>query len=182
VARYAAATEVSVEKSKAEIERTLTRYGASAFGYATEDRRSLVQFKAHSRFVRFILPLPDPQEERFQYFMRNGRNTYRERSDSSKAEAYEQGCRQTWRALALVVKAKREARSRRGRYRDVRRRVPRAHRTSERRDRQCDGSAEDRRGVSIRSDADVVAGATGAEQRMTRRLQCQQVGTDLKGV
>jgi hypothetical protein len=109
VARYAAATEVSVEKSKAEIERTLSRYGASAFGYATEERRSLVQFKAHGRFVRFILPLPDPQEARFQYFMRNGGNTYRERSDSSKAEAYEQGCRQTWRALALVVKAKLEA-------------------------------------------------------------------------
>ena len=118
MARYAAATEVSVEKSKAEIERTLTRYGASAFGYATEERRALVQFKAHGRCVqfkahgrcvRFILPLPDPQDARFQYFMRNGRNTYRERSDSSKAEAYEQGCRQTWRALALVVKAKLEA-------------------------------------------------------------------------
>jgi hypothetical protein len=107
--RYAAGTEVSVEKSKAEIERILMRYGASAFGYATEEQRALVQFKARGRFVRFILPLPDPKEERFVYFMRAGRNTWRERGESSHREAYEQGCRQVWRALALVTKAKLEA-------------------------------------------------------------------------
>jgi hypothetical protein len=108
VTRYAASTEVSVEKSKAEIERTLTRYGASAFGYATEDQRAVVQFKAHGRFVRFILPLPDPKENRFVYFMRAGHCTYRERSEQSRRDAYEQGCRQVWRALALVIKAKLE--------------------------------------------------------------------------
>jgi hypothetical protein len=109
VSTYANKTDVSVEKSKAEIERTLTRYGATAFGYATEGRRSVIQFKAHDRFVRFILPLPDPEEKRFVYFMRAGSCTYRRRNDAQKAAEYELACRQVWRALALVVKAKLEA-------------------------------------------------------------------------
>lgn len=33
---YADNTSVSVEKSRGEIERTLGRYGATAFGYMTE--------------------------------------------------------------------------------------------------------------------------------------------------
>ena len=40
---YAKDTSVSVERSRAEIETTLTRYGATAFGYATDEGRAIVQ-------------------------------------------------------------------------------------------------------------------------------------------
>lgn len=107
---YASRTEVSVEKSKSEIERILTRYGASSFGYAQEPGRALVQFKAHDRFVRFILPLPDPEAIEFKYGSRNGNALYGVlRSEDGRAKAYEQACRQVWRALTLVIKAKLEA-------------------------------------------------------------------------
>lgn len=109
MSRYAATTEVAVEKSKGEIERTLARYGASSFGYATEPGRALVQFKASGRFVRFILPLPDPNEPRFVYRFYAGKQTESEISASKRETLYEQACRQVWRALALVIKAKLEA-------------------------------------------------------------------------
>lgn len=110
MAKFAANTEVAVERSKAEIERILIRYGASSFGYATEGRRAVVQFKACERFVRFILPLPDPTAERFKYFTRDGNVLYgRPRADEARSKAYEQECRQVWRALVLVIKAKLEA-------------------------------------------------------------------------
>jgi hypothetical protein len=57
--RYAESTTVSVDRTKAEIDRVLTRYGASAFGYAWEGRDALVSFKAHDRFLQFRLPLPE---------------------------------------------------------------------------------------------------------------------------
>ena len=68
--RYADATEVSVEKSRAEIEKTLTRYGATAFAYAWEGGRAVIQFQAKGRRIRFDLPLPDPSHARY---LRDGR-------------------------------------------------------------------------------------------------------------
>jgi len=106
---YANRTETPVAKSKMEIERILTRYGASAFGYATEGTRAQVTFKAHGRFIALLIPLPDPDEDRFKYTTRAGRVTYTRRTDASKVAAYELACRQVWRALALVIKAKLEA-------------------------------------------------------------------------
>lgn len=102
---YADNTSVSVEKSRAEVERTLARYGASAFGYMTEAGRAVIMFEAHDRRIRFDLPLPRPDERRFTHTP--GRNTAR--SSQQALAAWEQACRQRWRALALAVKAKLEA-------------------------------------------------------------------------
>lgn len=101
--RYASATEVSTEKSRAEIERTLTRYGASAFIYGWEENRALIMFKARDRHIRFVLALPDPKERRFLMTSRGMRTPEKARAE------WEQACRQSWRALALVIKAKLEA-------------------------------------------------------------------------
>ncbi len=107
---YASRTETPVAKSKTEIERILARYGASAFGYATEGSRAQVTFKANGRFIALLIPLPDPEEPRFIYTTRNGKPLYGSmRSADAKAKAHEQACRQVWRALALVIKAKLEA-------------------------------------------------------------------------
>lgn len=102
--RYAASTEVSSDKSRTEIERTLRRYGATAFTYGWEDTTAQVMFKLDGRQIRFRLPLPDPQSQEFTLTP-----TGRDRSAGAAEEAYEQAVRQRWRALALVIKAKLEA-------------------------------------------------------------------------
>jgi len=107
MSRYAEGTTVGVEKSRAEIEKTLTRYGATAFAYAWEGSRAVVQFQARDRRIRFDLPLPDPADKRFHEYFR-GRSTHRRSADSANQQ-WEQACRQAWRALALVIKAKLEA-------------------------------------------------------------------------
>ena len=100
---FADNTTVPVERSRAEIERTLTRYGADAFGYAIRGDKAMVEFTIAARHVRFVLDLPDRTSTRFTHHSR-GRRT-----ESAALEAWEQACRQKWRALALVVKAKLEA-------------------------------------------------------------------------
>lgn len=101
---YAAGTEVSSDRSRAEIERTLVRYGASAFSYGWEDGRAAIQFDKDGRRIRFILPLPDRDDRAFTLSP-----TGRARTAAAASAAYEQAVKQRWRALALVVKAKLEA-------------------------------------------------------------------------
>lgn len=102
---YAKDTSVSTELSRLEIEKTLIRYGATGFAYATEPGRAMIGFCLQGRQVRFLLPLPDINEDEFRYTPAR-RN---ERSEKARYDAWEQACRQRWRALLLVVKAKLEA-------------------------------------------------------------------------
>ena len=104
--RYAATTEVSTDRSKAEVERTLTRYGADQFAYATSPDQAMIGFRMAHRLYRFILPLPDRGSDDFR--LTPNRRT--ERSESAAEAAWEQACRQRWRALALYIKAVLEAR------------------------------------------------------------------------
>lgn len=102
--RYAANTEVSSDRSRAEIERTLQRYGADQFMYGWEHGRAAIGFRMNDRQVRFVLPMPDRYDHEFTLTP-----TGRKRSDSQAHQEWEKACRQRWRALALVVKAKLEA-------------------------------------------------------------------------
>lgn len=104
MSRYAAKTSVPSDRSRAEIERTLVRYGADSFGYGWEEGRAIIMFRANGRHVRFVLPVPDLDDMEFQTT-----DTGRARSQGSAEAAYEQAVRQRWRALALVIKAKLEA-------------------------------------------------------------------------
>jgi hypothetical protein len=103
--KYAENTAVSTEKSRMEIERTLKKYGADQFLYGTSNNAAMVAFTMKCRQVRFILPLPDKNSDEFQYTPQR-RNS---RSASAVEEAWEQACRQRWRALYIVIKAKLEA-------------------------------------------------------------------------
>ena len=110
--RYAERTTVGSEQSRAEIERTLRRYGADQFMYGWEADQAVVAFRALGRHVRFTLPLPDRSAHEFTTYQRelsNGRVKVYERSPDVAEEMYEQAVRQRWRALALVIKAKLEA-------------------------------------------------------------------------
>ena len=102
---YAAQTSVSAEKSKLEIERTLQRFGADQFLYGWESDRAMIGFRISGRQVRFILPLPPRTADEFLYTA-----VKRERRNAAgQILAWEQGTRQRWRALALIIKAKLEA-------------------------------------------------------------------------
>ena len=102
---YAENTSVSSDKSRAEIERILARYGASSFAYATQPGQAAIMFEAEGRRIRFIIELPDRNDREFTHTpARKNR-----RSDAQIEAAYEQAVRQRWRALCLVVKAKLEA-------------------------------------------------------------------------
>lgn len=100
---YAAKSDVPVERSRAELERTLERYGATAFAYATNDGLVTVAFEAHGRRIAFELHLPSRHDRQFTHHSRGARTA------AAAASAWEQACRQRWRALNLVVKAKLEA-------------------------------------------------------------------------
>jgi len=98
---YARKTKVPIERSKSEIEKTLMRYGASQFAYATKWDQAVIMFRANDRGVRFNLPLPSVHE-----FLKTKRGV---RSMGAALSAREQACRERWRALALVIKAKLES-------------------------------------------------------------------------
>lgn len=99
---------MSVDRSRAEIERVLERYGANGFGYSW-DRREVpltkwpgygpkvelrefasIGFKFKERSIRLNVPMP----------------TEREAGSKDRREAQ---MRQRWRAMLLVIKAKLEA-------------------------------------------------------------------------
>lgn len=105
---YAANTTVSVDKTRAEIEGTLRRYGASTFHSGWNESSAFVAFKLHDRLVRLALPLPDKNEDRFRY-QRTGQHTSKPRSDLAAAKVYEQDLRTRFRALLLCIKAKLES-------------------------------------------------------------------------
>lgn len=80
---YASKTKVPVDRSRAEIERLIHRYGCTKYGTAVDyaTGRVQVQFHASDRLVRIEMDTPKDEQRR-------------------KAK---------WRALCLVLKAKLEA-------------------------------------------------------------------------
>jgi hypothetical protein len=78
---YAASTKVSVEQTKADIEKLVRKYGAKGFAAGWQGDRAQVSFIAHERHIRFTLLVPQ----------------------------HPQPARSRWRTLLLLVKAKLEA-------------------------------------------------------------------------
>lgn len=103
MARFAAETSVSVSASKAEIERIVERYGAEQFMSGWSAEQAVIAFTMAQRQVRFILPMPSRDEQRFTHHSKGPR------TPEAAIKEWEQACRQRWRALALVIKAKLEA-------------------------------------------------------------------------
>lgn len=85
--KYASRTTVSVDKSKAEIEKLLRKYGAEKFASGWDVAGATIGFQLSNRFIRFVLPL----------------------KNASSIDKSEKLARQSWRALTLVIKAKLEA-------------------------------------------------------------------------
>ena len=103
--KYAQKTTVSSFKSREEIERNLTRYGATGYRYTSIEngQTAVIEFLAAEKAVRLKLTLPD--KEKF-YRTPAGR---RRRDSESALKAWEQDCRANWRALAKYIQMTLEA-------------------------------------------------------------------------
>jgi hypothetical protein len=103
---YARNTQVSVERSEAEIKKTLVRYGGDnvILGTSRALRQAAVEFKFKERSYRVAITLPDHGSQEFH---RTG--TGRARVREAATRDYDRACRQKWRVLALLLKAQLEA-------------------------------------------------------------------------
>ena len=103
---YATGTEVSADRSRAEIERPLERFGATGFSYGWMAERGLarIEFLLSDRQMRFTLELPDRSDRKFTY---DGRG--RKRPEAGIRASYDAEIRRLWRTMLLVIKAKLEA-------------------------------------------------------------------------
>lgn len=104
---YAAGTAVPLDRSKAEIERMLRRYGCNQFGsgWAQGEKGvsyAHVTFKHGSTSIMLALPMPNYNE-----LAKDGRGHRRNKTELDNAYAQEE--RRRWRALCLIIKAKLEA-------------------------------------------------------------------------
>ena len=100
MAKYAANTSVAANRSRDEIERTLTKYGADSFMYGWEGSTAVIGFRMNGKMVRFMLLMPDKESDEFKYTP----SQKQARSAESQIKAWEQATRQRWRALPLVEK------------------------------------------------------------------------------
>lgn len=108
MAKFAKDTDVPVAKSRAEIEQLINRYGATATAFMNAADSSIVAFEAKGRRVMFTLPMPSRDQKEIAKY-RHSSGNFLPRTKEAAERAWEQACRQRWRALALVIKAKLEA-------------------------------------------------------------------------
>lgn len=102
--QYAQGTTVGVDRTRAEIEKIICRYGADQFISGFEERRAFIMFRRDGRNVRFILPLPAIDDD---CIISTPGGRFRPRG--SRQHALEDETRRRWRALLMVIKAKLEA-------------------------------------------------------------------------
>jgi hypothetical protein len=101
--QFASGTEVSVERTKGEIEGLLSKAGCEEFATGARPTQAMIQFKLQGRVIRFLLPLPDRADDKFH---KCGRYLNQRRTPELAYKAWEQACREKWRALFLSIKAK----------------------------------------------------------------------------
>lgn len=90
MAKYANNTTVSADRSKAEIERTLIRYGVDEFMYGRSRAGAGIAFTFKGRTVKLNVPLPKRDDFR---------------PNKAGEMAWEKECRRLWRVLLLWIKA-----------------------------------------------------------------------------
>ena len=99
---YAAQTRVPISRTKTDIEELLGKHGATSFAYATEGDLSLVAFSMSGRRVQITLMMLSIDDY--------ARTAHKARQTAAtQRSAWEQACRQRWRALLLIIRAELEA-------------------------------------------------------------------------
>lgn len=104
-ARYAATTEVPAERTRAEIEATLRRYGhTDAFAYGREGDCEILGFRLYGRYVRFTVFQPTSQDRVVAYTPGGKCRPPGPAIEAAIAAEH----RRRWRVLLLQIKAKLE--------------------------------------------------------------------------
>jgi hypothetical protein len=100
---YASGTSVAVGRSKEQVEAELRRMGATRRAFLDDDEhgQAVVMFERDALRYRIILPLPSSQDRAFWHTPSRGYSRTREQA----LAAWEQACRERWRALAEYIKA-----------------------------------------------------------------------------
>lgn len=102
---YASKTDVSVERSRIQIERMINRVnGVDHFLYSTDQKNAVVMFRYRGRIIKWMVQLPDPKSDEIVYS-----DAGRKRSKESQERTLNQKSRSLWRSLFLIIKAKLEA-------------------------------------------------------------------------
>lgn len=104
VRRYAEGTQVSAERSRAELEELLRRHGAQEFAVYTSAERTVFMYRLKGSMVRHHVEYPADLQ---QFQTKNHYGTPLRKPDELTKRA-EQEWRRRWRALVLVCKAKLE--------------------------------------------------------------------------
>lgn len=98
---YAQGSSVSIVSSLGELDKLVSKYGATGFAYGRDDQAEAtkVMFRIADRMVRFSIDKPDPKD-----FVRSpaGFNRRAPAEAQRFADAEE---RRRWRSLVLVTKA-----------------------------------------------------------------------------
>jgi hypothetical protein len=97
---YANKTTVSIENSQMEAQKLLQKYGAAKFAIDWQKNQILFELKGRSARIQIRLP----EKKAFEYTPK-----HLKRQLAQVDAVYDQACRQRWRALVLVLKAKLEA-------------------------------------------------------------------------
>ena len=84
---FANKTTVTIAKSKVDIENLCMKYGATEYVTGWNHDRAMIMFTMKGFKARFEVPIPE--ERKFRY-----------------TTDWEQACRQIWRVLLLVLKAR----------------------------------------------------------------------------
>lgn len=103
MSRFARDTSVSVDRTRAEIERLVSAHGATQFASGWDGPRAMIGFVLRCRTIRFVLVLPEKKA-----FAKTDSGKWM-RTAEGQHKAWEQACRASWRALLLVIRAKLEA-------------------------------------------------------------------------
>lgn len=100
MSQYASGTDVSVIRSIGELEKLVSKHGATGFGYGRDDQtaRTRVVFRIADRMVRFEVEKPDLND-----FKKTPTGRPRALSEATRMTDAEE--KRRWRALVLVVKA-----------------------------------------------------------------------------
>lgn len=96
--RYASNTTVPVDRSKAEIEKNLARFGASEFGYWAGADKAQVGFVYRKVRIELSLSYPDFEDSRYT-------PTKLERTDNQTMTEHQKEIKRRWRSLSAVIKA-----------------------------------------------------------------------------
>lgn len=101
MAKYAENTTVSPESSQLEIQRLLTKYGATKFLSGWEENQHVIAFEMRNRRIRFNLRFPELKSFRHS-------EAGRYRTDAQMKVAQQAEIRRLWRVLVLGIKSKLE--------------------------------------------------------------------------